>query len=562
MNSRADLLRHTADGAPELTRCAIYTRKSTSEGLNADFNTLDAQREAAEHYIQAMRHEGWVLSPTLYDDGGFTGANTERPALKRLLTDIEAGEVDCVVVYKVDRLSRSIGDFAELLDLFDRHRVTFVSTTQNFNTTSSMGRLTLNILLSFAQFEREMIAERTRDKMSAARKRGKWLGSAPVLGYDGDREKMLLVVNAAEAERVNAIFGLYLRFDSLEVVAHHLNSIGWEKKRNITKAGRSIGGGAWRAKDVHCLLRNPTYLGKVRYKGAIYEGEHEAIVSETLYQQVQRVLGSKFCGRGLRSGRNPKYLIQGIVDCAICGARITTTAGRNRKRTTYRYYICSKRGTKRLPGCAQPRLSAPEVEALVVERVRARCADATLRDEIIQRMRAGESRSAYNLKRDREALANEERQLHTEGRQLIEAIAQENRTTVGKVLTERIREIERRLDTISTSRASLDAQLTTLEEKVAQLRETVDIMTLFDQLWEEMADGERQQLVRLVIKRVIIDEPAGRIDIEYHDLTEPSTPPEALPPVPPEALPPATPPNHPSTTHTSPPPSTRAEPQP
>src|SRR5580692_2697856 len=205
-------------------RCAVYTRKSTEEGLDQEFNSLQAQREAAEAYIKSQRQLGWTVLPQPYDDGGFTGGNIERPALKRLLEDIEAHRVDCVMVYKVDRLSRSLLDFARLMDLFDQRSVSFVSVTQQFNTTTSLGRLTLNILLSFAQFERDIIGERTRDKMSAARRRGKWVGGTPVLGYDVEGGR--LVVNESEANQVREIFELYRRQASLEAVAEELGRRG------------------------------------------------------------------------------------------------------------------------------------------------------------------------------------------------------------------------------------------------------------------------------------------------------------------------------------------------
>ena len=292
------------NGAPKV-RCAIYTRKSTSEGLDSDFNTLDAQREAAQYFIRAMAGEGWEALPHRYDDGGFTGANTDRPALERLLADIEAGEVDCMVVYKVDRLSRSLMDFAKLLALFDQKDVTFVSTTQNFNTTNSMGRLTLHILPSFAQFEREMIAERTRDKMAAARKRGKWLGSRPPYGYLGDHDKKQLVVCEEEAERVRTIFRMYVRLGSVNAVAKRINDLGWMKKGYRAKTGRVTPPRKYRDKDVHTILRNVTYLGKVEFNGELYEGEHEAIVSEELFARVQSVLSSKACGHGTRTVSSP-----------------------------------------------------------------------------------------------------------------------------------------------------------------------------------------------------------------------------------------------------------------
>jgi len=218
-------------------RCAIYTRKSTEEGLEQEFNSLDAQREAGEAYIASQKAEGWVCLPERYDDGGFTGANIERPAVKRLLADIEAGRVDCVLVYKVDRLSRSLLDFARMMETFDRYKVSFVSVTQHFNTTQSMGRLTLNILLSFAQFEREIISERTRDKIAAARRKGKWSGGKPMLGYDleGGPGASKLVVNEAEAEQVRTIYALYLEKQSLIQLARELAKRGWTTKQWTTR---------------------------------------------------------------------------------------------------------------------------------------------------------------------------------------------------------------------------------------------------------------------------------------------------------------------------------------
>ncbi len=221
-------------------RCAIYTRKSTDEGLEKDFNSLDAQRESGEAFIKSLANEGWECLPTKYDDGGFTGANMDRPALRRLLADIEAGKVDCVIVYKVDRLSRSLLDFARIMETFDRRKVSFVSVTQAFNTASSMGRLVLNVLLSFAQFEREMISERTRDKIAAARRKGKWIGGMPLLGYNVVDTK--LVIEPDEAAQVRAIFQLYLDHDGLLPVVAELERRGWCNKTWTTKKGDQRGG--------------------------------------------------------------------------------------------------------------------------------------------------------------------------------------------------------------------------------------------------------------------------------------------------------------------------------
>jgi DNA invertase Pin-like site-specific DNA recombinase len=267
-------------------RCAIYTRKSSEEGLAQEFNSLDAQREAAEAYILSQRHAGWIALAEHYDDGGYTGANLERPALRRLLADIEAGAIDCVLVYKVDRLSRSLLDFARLMGIFEQRGVSLVSVTQQFNTTASLGRLTLNILLSFAQFEREIIAERTRDKMSAARRKGKWVGGIPALGYDVAPGGGKLVVNEEEAQQVRVIFTMYLEHGTLSPVLSDIHGRQWTTKRWITKKGRRHPGRPFVAADVLRLLTNRIYTGRVHDQGQIYPGEHTAIVEEAVWQRV------------------------------------------------------------------------------------------------------------------------------------------------------------------------------------------------------------------------------------------------------------------------------------
>lgn len=290
-----------ASVAAKMVRCAIYTRKSTEEGLDQDFNSLDAQREAGEAFILSQRGEGLVALPGHYDDGGFSGGNMERPALQQLLTDIRAGGVDCVVVYKVDRLSRSLIDFARIVETFEKHTVSFVSVTQQFNTTNSLGRLTLNILLSFAQFEREIIAERTRDKMSAARRKGKWTGGHPVLGYDIDARGGRLVPNAKEAQEVRAIYNLYLNYGSLLTVVREVNCRGWNTKQWTTRKAETHGGRPFTKGRLYRVLTNRIYTGYVQYKGQIYGGEHEAIVAPDAWERVQELLHRNRKSRDLRT---------------------------------------------------------------------------------------------------------------------------------------------------------------------------------------------------------------------------------------------------------------------
>jgi DNA invertase Pin-like site-specific DNA recombinase len=293
--------RRRPSAEPELShssrfRCVIYTRKSTEEGLTQEFNTLEAQRESAEAYARSQVHAGWTVLAERYDDGGYTGANLERPALRKLLVDIQAGRIDVVLCYKVDRLSRSLLDFARLMEIFERHQVSLVSVTQPLNTTGSLGRLTLNILLSFAEFERSMIADRTRDKMAAARRKGKWVGGTPVLGYDIAEAGGKLVVNQEEAGRVQSIFALYLQQPSLASTLAETRARHWTTKRWRTRDGQERLGRPFTKATLHRLLKNVLYLGKVSLQDAVYEGEQAPIMEESIWKRVHEKLAKEHDG--------------------------------------------------------------------------------------------------------------------------------------------------------------------------------------------------------------------------------------------------------------------------
>src|SRR4051812_36710923 len=281
------MVERSAKGRHRL-RCAIYTRKSSEEGLDQEFNSLDAQREACEAFIASQRHEGWTLLKDRYDDGGFSGGTMERPALQRLLADIATSRIDVVVVYKVDRLTRALSDFARIVELFDRHNVSFVSVTQAFNTTSSMGRLTLNVLLSFAQFEREVTGERIRDKIAASKKKGMWMGGQPSLGYDVNNRK--LVINEAEAKNVRMIFRRYVELKSVRDLKAELDAAGIVSKVRIAADGSPYGSQRFSRGALYAMLQNRIYRGEVTHKGASYLGEHDGIVDERLWGEVQVML--------------------------------------------------------------------------------------------------------------------------------------------------------------------------------------------------------------------------------------------------------------------------------
>jgi site-specific DNA recombinase len=354
-------------GAKPKVRCAVYTRKSSEEGLEQEFNSLDAQRAAGEAYVDSQRHEGWLALDDRYDDGGYSGGTLERPALQRLIRDIEAGRVDTVVCYKIDRLSRSLTDFAKLVDVFERNRVTFVSVTQSFCTTTSMGRLTLNILLSFAQFEREVIGERIRDKFAASRRKGIFMGGHPPLGYDVRDRK--LVVNPAEAELVRLIFRRFLDLGSALLLIRELNAGGHRTKSWTTQSGTFREGRPFDKGTLYKILRNRTYLGEAVHKGNSYPGEHEPIVDRATWERVHEVLASNARRRGNEARARTPAPLRGLMRCTHCSSAMTPTHTRRCGRL-YRYYVCLGASRRGHDTCPVRSIAASEVEGLVLGQVR------------------------------------------------------------------------------------------------------------------------------------------------------------------------------------------------
>jgi DNA invertase Pin-like site-specific DNA recombinase len=348
-------------------RCAVYTRKSSEEGLELAFNSLDAQRDACAAYIDSQRHEGWLALEDRYDDGGYSGGTLERPALQRLIRDIEAGKVDTVVCYKIDRLSRSLTDFAKLVDVFERNSVTFVSVTQSFCTTTSMGRLTLNILLSFAQFERDLAGERIRDKFAASRRKGIFMGGHPPLGYDISDRKLL--VNPAEADLVRLIFRRFLDLGSALLLIRELNARGHRTKSWTTRSGTFRAGRPFDKGTLYKILRNPVYIGLATHRGQNHPGTHEPIVDRATWDRVHEILATNAKRRGNEARARTPAPLRGLMRCTHCSSAMAPTHTRRRGRL-YRYYICLGASRRGHDTCPVRSVAASEVEELVLGQVR------------------------------------------------------------------------------------------------------------------------------------------------------------------------------------------------
>lgn len=495
----------------ESKRCAIYTRKSTSAGLDQDFNSLDAQREACLAYIQ--RQAGWSVLDTRYDDGGFTGANIDRPAFQRLLADIEAHRIDVVVVYKVDRLSRSLLDFARVMERFNATGASFVSVTQNFSTADAMGRLTLNMLMSFAEFEREMISERTRDKIAGARRRGKWTGGPVPLGYTVVDKK--LEVHELEAVLVREIFALYHEHRSALAVARALN-----QRQEVTKRHRAVSGRcriprAWTKSDVLRVLKNPVYAAYMAADGQLYDAEHTALIERTVFARTQALLEAATKAKS-PAVRNPEYLLRGVLRCARCGAGFTT-ASTISGRVIHRYYRCVTRDKQGKEACPSGPLPAKAIEEYVIAHLRAAIAEGPLAGDVAAVVRARVATRRKDLLIERGKLPDQIAALSIEVNRAAD--------TLDSVTGPARRPMEARLQDAGDQLARAEARLAAAERELAHLDAievealwVADCLAEFHQIWDVLTPENRGRLLRAVIGRVEVDEPANQIKIFVFDL--------------------------------------------
>ena len=485
-------------------RCAIYTRKSTEEGLEQEFNSLDAQRQAGEAFIESQRSEGWQCIGKRYDDGGYTGGNMDRPALTELMADVRSRRIDCVVVYKVDRLSRSLLDFAKLINAFDEHQVSFVSVTQHFNTTTSMGRLTLNILLSFAQFEREIIGERIRDKILATARQGKYFGGFPILGLDiVDRR---FVVNQAEVPSVRHIFDLYLKLQSCRKVAEALNAEGITTKRYTGKSGKPRGGKPWEQKAVYSLLTNRKLIGQITHRGKSYPAEHEAIVSAEVFERAQGTLTANQTYTHKHQVRR-FALLRRMIHCGHCGSLVQPGFARNHGRE-YRYYACAKKVRTGYGKCPLPCVPAGEIETAVIDQLR-----ALLRHGDVIARTYREVREASDAPPDpaRQARLDDLRKRHEQTRRAIRAVLNVGDGDEQGVMAEELKRLNGELKALERAIGEMEAA--PAPDGSLDLGRVTKALQAIDPVWDVLYPQEQQRIVSLLVEDITVS--TGGIDIRF-----------------------------------------------
>jgi site-specific DNA recombinase len=510
-NSIALAPSRSSNGSADLKtiRCAIYTRKSTEEGLQQEFNSLDAQREASEAFVASQKNEGWQAITDHFDDGGYTGSNMDRPALKRLLAAVDARSVDCVVVYKVDRLSRSLLDFARIVEIFDRNSVSFVAVTQQFNTTSSLGRLTLNILLSFAQFEREIISERTRDKMSAAPRKGKWVGGHPVLGYDIDAKGGRIIINPVEAEQVRTIFGLYLKRGSLLPVLQETQRIGLASKRWTTEEGKVRGGKPFTRGSLHAILTNVSYTGMIDHKGVLYQGEHDQIIDRETWERVHQTLQRNGGDKGATVRNKLGALLRGLLFCVPCETPMMHTyTMRNSKR--YRYYVCYNAQQRGWQNCETKSVSAEAIETAVLDSIRRIGTDPKLAEAVAAEALDQSARRRRDLDQE---LDTQRRSL----RQLNQNLARDAADTSvdSGARFDRLVSLQKEIETAESRLAQLAAERKVLDAERINGEDLRNTLAEFEAIWTSLTTREQEQLIQLLVTRVGYDGRTCKVTVNF-----------------------------------------------
>ncbi len=491
----------TAVAIESTVRCAVYTRKSTDEGLASHFNSLDNQRERAEAY--ASSQENWNSLPDRYDDGGFSGGNTERPALRRLLADAQAGRFETVIVYRLDRISRSLRDFLGIHEFLEERGIALVSVTESINTSTPHGRMMVNVLLSFAQYERELAAERTRHKIEAARRRGQWTGGAPPLGYDVVPEGGKIVVNTDEAKQAVAIFELYAEKPSLVKVTQELNRRGWRQKAWIAKTGNRCGGAKWNKVSLRSRLTDPLYIGKQKLGDEVFPGEHKAIVPRKLFDRVQRLMDENRTSGGASTRNRYGALLRGLLRCAACDRAMTHTTTKTRSRA-HRYYTCQRAQKEGRAACPTKSIPAGKVETFVVDHIRRIGVDATLQEETFQQTVAQVKAQRRGLRAEKKRLTRDLTTARANAQLLVETVARVSGSAADAVAVE-LATAQERFFTIETRLAEIGVELDALKAQVVDRHELAQALEAFDPIWDVLLTSEKERVVNLLIERIDYD---------------------------------------------------------
>lgn len=491
-------------------RVATYCRKSTSRGLDQQLNSLDAQREAVEAFIKSQ--PGWMALPDRYDDGGFSGATTDRPAFRRLMEDVRSGRIDVVAIYKLDRLSRSLLDFTATVREFEELGVTLVSVTQRFDTSDSMGRMVMNMLATFAQFERDLISERTRDKIAATRRRGLWAGGHPPLGYDCVDKK--LVIAEEEAARVREIFQLYLRLGSLGELVNELRRRGWRYKDRVTRAGRQIRGATFDKSKVRKLMTNPVYRGLVPYRDETFPGAHDAIIEDDVWDAVQTQLRrNRRCG-GARVRNKWNMLLTGLLRCARCGGVMKHTYS-SKGSTKYHYYRCQSHD---LPGngkCPGARAPAKELEEFIVDRIRTIGEDSSVISDVLAAAEAEIARKRPELVAESRAIRADTTRLADERKNLLAVLGLSGNSAASTV-GQRIGELDDEIRRLEDRGAAIRDQLIAIESNAVDEADLRAALAEFDQMWEHLIPREKSRVLALLVEEISFDGESEEVHVTYH----------------------------------------------
>ena len=499
-------------GKNKTLRCAIYTRKSHEEGLEQEFNSLDAQRESGEAYIESQRMQGWQMLPDRYDDGGFSGGTMERPALHRLLTDIDAGKVDVIVVYKIDRLSRSLIDFMKMIELFNEKGVSFVSVTQHFSTTDPTGRMFLGILITFAQYEREVIAERIRDKVAAAKRRGKYCGGVLILGYDVDRGKKKLLVNQEEARIVQYISRRFIQLGSARKLVQELNEQGYRTKSWTTKKGKVREGTEWNTAHIYRLLNNRVYIGEISHKDQNYPGEHEAIIDRATWNKVQAILADSKTVKVSIARTKMVAPLKGVIRCGHCDCSMGPTYTQKNGRH-YTYYLCEKDSKRAVSRCPLKRLPAGEIEHAVVQQLSAVFRTPTLMAKTYFAARDIENTERERLNRQKTLLEEELLQTRQQALELMKpGNEQSTKDEMLVAINRQAVELSRKLIHVA-DRCKAHQGPNITEHDVSEAFQDVE------RFWADLFPVERNRIIRLLVDKVEIRETGIDMEIKTNGLT-------------------------------------------